>query len=178
MFLRYFGGIGEKEVHALHVFSIPCCYACRGLWPKVIIKNLNLNLLYSSLNRWSKSGIGISNHSAYGISQWKTMLQSNIFSHWLSPYAQYVITSRWYINIGIRMGGWWLNRAQQMSIVIWWYQMVHPAINILRPGRNGHHFADNIWKCIFFNEKYEFWLWFHLSLFLRVQLTIYHHWFR
>ena len=33
-------------------------------------------------------------------------------------------------------------------------------------------------KCIYLNENYEFRLKFHWSLFLRVQLTIFQHWFR
>ena len=38
--------------------------------------------------------------------------------------------------------------------------------------------ADDIFNCIFLNGKFEFWLKFHWSLFLRVQLTISKHWFR
>ena len=42
----------------------------------------------------------------------------------------------------------------------------------LRLGQEGRHFTDNILKCIFLNEMYEFPLKFHWGLFLRVQLTI------
>ena len=45
-------------------------------------------------------------------------------------------------------------------------------------GQNGCHFADNVFKCIFLNEKFVFWLILHWSLFLRVQLTITQHWFK
>ena len=68
-------------------------------------------------------------------------------------------------------------------------------VSSLRPRKNGRHFADDIFKCIFLNENIwipikismkfvswmkmlEFWLHFHWSLLLRVQLTIFHHWFR
>ena len=48
------------------------------------------------------------------------------------------------------------------------------SINTLRPTQNGHHFPDNIFKCIFLNEN----VWFHGSFFLWFQLTIFQHWFR
>ena len=52
-------------------------------------------------------------------------------------------------------------------------------VNTLRPRQNGCHFADDTFKCIFLNEKkLEFRCKFHWSLFLRVQLTIFQHWFR
>ena len=47
--------------------------------------------------------------------------------------------------------------------------------NTLRPRINGHHFLDNIFKWM---KMYEFGLIFHWSLYLRVQLTIFQHWFR
>ena len=52
----------------------------------------------------------------------------------------------------------------------WWPELCF-RLNSLRPRRNGQHFADDIFKRIFFNEN----VW---SLFLRVQLTILQHWFR
>ena len=32
-------------------------------------------------------------------------------------------------------------------------QVLQPSNNTLRPRQNGHHFADNIFKCIFWNEN-------------------------
>ena len=52
------------------------------------------------------------------------------------------------------------------------------AVNTLRPRQNGRHFSGDTFKCIFLNEKFEFWLRFHWSLHPRVELTIYQHWFR
>ena len=43
------------------------------------------------------------------------------------------------------------------------------------PGQNGHHFADDIFRCVFVNESFAFWLQFHWNLFLRVQWTITQH---
>ena len=51
----------------------------------------------------------------------------------------------------------------------------HQWVNTFRPRQNGRYFADDIFKCIF---MHEFRLRFHLSLFLRCQLTILQHWFR
>ena len=44
--------------------------------------------------------------------------------------------------------------------------------------QNGRHFADDIFRCIFVNESFVFWLKFHWSLFLWAQLTISQHWYR
>ena len=52
------------------------------------------------------------------------------------------------------------------------------SVITLRPRQNGCQFADDVLKCIFFNEIFEFWLKFHWILFLRVQLAIFQHWFR
>ena len=49
------------------------------------------------------------------------------------------------------------------------------VINTLRPRQNGRQFPDNF-KCIFLIEN-EFRLRFHRSLFPRVKLTIFQHWF-
>ena len=56
--------------------------------------------------------------------------------------------------------------------------MADYCLNTLRPRRDGRHFADDILKCIFIMKMFEFRLKFHWSLFLRVQLTIFQHWFR
>ena len=51
------------------------------------------------------------------------------------------------------------------------------AIITLRPRRNGYQFTDDIIKCIFL-KTCKFRLRFHWSLFLRVQLKLFQHWFR
>ena len=51
-------------------------------------------------------------------------------------------------------------------------------INTLRPRQNDGRFPENITKYIFLNEMYEFRLRFHISLFLRFELTIFQQWFR
>ena len=40
------------------------------------------------------------------------------------------------------------NVELSLSILSWWH-----SINILIPRQNRHHFADNIYKCIFLNEN-------------------------
>ena len=41
---------------------------------------------------------------------------------------------------------------------------LYPMFNTLRPRKNGRHFPDGIFKCIFLNEIYEFRLGFHWSI--------------
>ena len=53
------------------------------------------------------------------------------------------------------------------------------SINTLRPRQNGHHFQNTFSNEILFNENVWFSIQiFHWSLFLRVQLKIFQHWFR
>ena len=49
---------------------------------------------------------------------------------------------------------------------------------LLSPEQNGPHFANDILKCIFVNEKFVFWLNSHRSLVLRVHLTTSQCWFK
>ena len=62
------------------------------------------------------------------------------------------------------------------------YSYIHPhkvvSFNPSAPGQNGCHFAGNIFRCIFMNERFVFWLKFHWSLFLWIRSTIFQHWFR
>ena len=50
-------------------------------------------------------------------------------------------------------------------------------INSSPPGQNGGHFADDTFRRIFM-KSFIFWLKFHWSLFVSVQLTLPQHWFR
>ena len=52
------------------------------------------------------------------------------------------------------------------------------TVNTLRPRQNDRHLPDDIFKCFFWMKMFEYWLRFHWSLFLRVQLAIIQHWFR
>ena len=45
-------------------------------------------------------------------------------------------------------------------------------LNSSPSGQNGRHFAGDIFRCILLMKNFVFWLKFHLSLFLRIQLTI------
>ena len=49
------------------------------------------------------------------------------------------------------------------------------GFDTLRPRQSGHHFSDDTFKCIFLNENNEFCLIFLWSLFLRCELTVFHH---
>ena len=57
------------------------------------------------------------------------------------------------------------------------HNSIWSAVNSMRPRQNGRHFADNTFNRIFV-KILEFWLNLRWSLFLRVQLTIFLHWFR
>ena len=46
------------------------------------------------------------------------------------------------------------------------------AVLTIPPWTNGRYFADDIFRCIFMNEAFSFWLKCHWNLFLRVKLTI------
>ena len=64
--------------------------------------------------------------------------------------------------------------------ILWSFETRRLYINTLRPRlrQNGHHFADNIFKCILFNGNALTLTEFHWGLFLRTQSTINQHWFR
>ena len=51
------------------------------------------------------------------------------------------------------------------------------TFNSLRPRWHRHHYANNIFKCTFLIENVWTLIRFHWSLFLRVQFTIFQHWF-
>ena len=61
----------------------------------------------------------------------------------------------------------------QIVVVCFKFHLTHLSL-----GRNVSHFADDIFRCIFVNEQFGFFIKFHWSLLLRVQLTITQHWFR
>ena len=52
------------------------------------------------------------------------------------------------------------------------------VINTLRPGQNGCHFPDVIFKWFFLMKMYKFCLRIHRNLFLYFEFTIFYHWFR
>ena len=56
--------------------------------------------------------------------------------------------------------------------------VLYDVFNTLRPVRNRGHFTDDILDAFSWMKMNEFRLKFHWSLFLRVQLIIFHHWFR
>ena len=49
--------------------------------------------------------------------------------------------------------GSWKASTSLMLSTTWW--VLDTAVNILRPEQNGHHLADDIFKCIFLNENSE-----------------------
>ena len=57
-------------------------------------------------------------------------------------------------------------------------EIISLTVYTLRPKQHDRNFPDDIFKCIFLNDNVWISLRFHWSLFPRVQLTIFQHWFR
>ena len=73
----------------------------------------------------------------------------------------------------------WARRCRNISPHVYWSIILgFWLFNTLRPRQDGRHFPDDIFKCIFWMKMYEFPLKFHWSLFPKVRLTIFQHWFR
>ena len=79
-------------------------------------------------------------------------------------YLQHAIKIRQNTSMDARVRGWdWVGQA---------------GVNTLRPRQNGHHFAEDIFNAFSWMKMFQLRLKFHRSLFPRVQLTIFQHWFR
>ena len=76
----------------------------------------------------------------------------------------------WFMKTG---GNHWMDKR-------WPYYSWPPGLlfNSSPHGQNGCHFADDNSNAFSWMKSFVFWLNFHWSLFLRVQLTITQHWFR
>ena len=83
-----------------------------------------------------------------------------------------LIMNRFVMNEANRVFG---NLEAELSCPIW---ISEGLFNSSPPGQNGHHFADVIFRCIFWMKSFALRLKFHWSLPLRVQLKITPHWFR
>ena len=83
-------------------------------------------------------------------------------------YVFIYIMRCWKWGNALRMGTY---GSQDVTFSIW-------LLNSLRLRRNRCHFADDIFKSIFLNENVLISIKFHWSLFPRVQLMIFQHWFR
>ena len=63
------------------------------------------------------------------------------------------ISIQYYINIRAE----YTQESSILNNVVWKntdvFFIVLRAINTLRPRQNGHHFADDIFKCVFLNEN-------------------------
>ena len=133
------------HTNVLYTVVIPVCYV-------IVIFHLLQNYPVSGGGGGGGGGV-----SWNALSQWEKALLCNASSHWPSPYP-----------------GFSRNDVMLTSQHVTQYQPLHPLTH-LPPGQNGRHFADDIFRCIFVNEMFLFWLKFHWSLFLWVQLTITQH---
>ena len=88
---------------------------------------------------------------SYGMSQ-----DFHCVGNWMSLINSGLITLQKKPDICIFHGlycSFNLIATQPYSIYSVVMSSVCPAINTLRPGQNGRHFADDILKCIFLNEN-------------------------
>ena len=103
-------------------------------------------------------------YGAFISSWWKlALLYRQTSSQWFRCFVQQLVQVNNKENIKT-LHHWPFVR----EFLDWWTPL---TLNTLRPRQNGCHFAEDIFKCIFQLK-------FHRSLFLRVQLTIFQHWFR
>ena len=132
--------------------------------------------------------------------EWKesdktSVIKYNMWSVDMFPRVQFVIIingSRTGLKRHWRQNIIWINAYSHLHIMAkyclrplnditylrkYW---IYSIFNSLRPRQNRRHFADDVFKCNFLNEKktLEFRFKFHWRLFLKVQLTIFQHWFR
>ena len=103
------------------------------------------------------------------LESFKTVSLGNLRQGWVS-------TQELKENICISMKkntqkNWRLLQWARLSIKQFWFRN---WLNKLRPIQNGHHFPDDIFKCIFLLKIYGF----RWSFFLRFQSTKFQHWFR
>ena len=82
--------------------------------------------------------------------------------HWallIYTYPSYVITMPTYVLTQNRHQAISNNHTDSISIILlhkaYCVIQLQPAINqLISPGQNGHHFADDMFRCIFVNEKF------------------------
>ena len=70
---------------------------------------------------------------------------------------------------------WW---AMLHMVVTSWLIRFRHWLNSSLPGHNGRYFTDDIFRSIFVNDFFLFWLNFNWGFFLSVKLTITQHRFR
>ena len=89
-----------------------------------------------------------------------------------------IVASKWFdVTNGVRQG----DSLSPTLISIHLNDLAEEikSLNTLRPRQNGSHFADDIFSNAFsWIKMLQLGLKFHWSLFPRVQLTIFQHWFR
>ena len=66
----------------------------------------------------------------------------------------------------------------QIHSALQWCSKTRRFFNTLRPRKMTANFQTKVSNAFSSMKMYEFWLKFHWSLFLWVQLTVFHHWFR
>ena len=74
-----------------------------------------------------------------------------LFTHWPLGNVNSSVKSS-ILNLSLNLTNHYLNQCRLWSVMP--YGVVRPqTFNTLRPRQNGHHFADDMFKCIFLNEN-------------------------
>ena len=109
-------------------------------------------------------------------SPWKVLefFSGNLYSPWI------IIVHQWF--------KWWLGTRISHCLNQWWSSLLKHVwvIRLVELTHWGHWGRDKMdailqtpfWSAFSWMKMFEFRLKFHWSLFLRVQLTIFQHWFR
>ena len=108
---------------------------------------------HNSTSLWNHAMKPSRDHSGYGLSQWETMLQCTVVSHWLSPYSEWSldITTLFVSSLSIF--------ASDKPVT--WGQPWERCFNTSSLRQNGRH-PDDIFKCIFLNKNV--WISIRISL--------------
>ena len=57
----------------------------------------------------------------------------------------------------------WVRDVILGAFLYGWIPALVSVKSLISPGQNGRHVADDIFKCIFMNEKFWIWIWFFLK---------------
>ena len=83
----------------------------------------------------------------------KGILPFATVSPWTSRDAKFYSTFKW-------------NPQPDTVVDMFAYALIGIPVNLPAPGQNGHHFADDIIKCIFVNKQFRILIKFHWSLYI------------
>ena len=132
------------------------------------ITNVCENYMFSDTDIWAFHINSVCWNPAESVSERRTVI----------PSTTYYVTAREQWTPSVRVWAWVLYSYCSYCLHIWSFGK--GSFNTGSPRQDGRNFPDDIFKCIkiFLNENVRISINSSLSLFPRVQLTIFEHWFR